>query len=110
LKTLAKLKYEVSPVSASHLLVPVKINGQGPFSFILDTGASAVCLSKDLAKTLKLRGGSKQEALSASGTFEIKILKIKSISINRALRRNMDVAVMDLKEISSKLNAPIDGN
>lgn len=109
MKTLAKLKYEVAPISESHLLVPVKINSQGPFKFILDTGASAVCLSYELAKTLKIRGGSKQEALSASGTFEIKVIKIKSISINKAQRRNMDVAVMDLREIASKLDFPIDG-
>jgi predicted aspartyl protease len=109
LKTLAKLNYEVAPVSEAHMIVPVKINGEGPFNFILDTGASAVCLSKELTKKLKIRGGSKQEALSASGVFEIKAVKIRSISVQRAQRRNLEVAVMDLSYISEKLETKVEG-
>ncbi len=35
---------------ANHLMVRVKINGKGPFNFIVDTGAPAVFISKDVAK------------------------------------------------------------
>jgi len=109
MKTLAKIRYAVSPISESHLIVPVKINGEGPFNFILDTGASAVCLSQTLAKKLKLNGGSHQEAMSASGTFKIKVITIRSLSIGKAYRKKMEVAIMNLTNISEKLNTAIDG-
>jgi predicted aspartyl protease len=37
-----------------HLMAPVGINGQGPFNFILDTGANVSCVSGALAEKLAL--------------------------------------------------------
>jgi len=37
-----------------HLTAQVEINGQGPFNFILDTGANVSCVSRDLAARLML--------------------------------------------------------
>lgn len=38
----------------AHLTAPVTINGQGPFTFVVDTGASISCVSRTLAETLAL--------------------------------------------------------
>jgi predicted aspartyl protease len=35
-----------------HLTAPVVLNGQGPFPFVVDTGASISCVSRTLAETL----------------------------------------------------------
>jgi predicted aspartyl protease len=37
-----------------HLTAPVMLNGQGPFPFVVDTGASISCVSRDLAQRLGL--------------------------------------------------------
>ena len=37
------------------LCVPVKINGEGPYSFILDTGSGGNHLSPEIAQRLQLR-------------------------------------------------------
>lgn len=37
-----------------HFMAPVDINGQGPFNFILDTGANVSCVSHELAVRLDL--------------------------------------------------------
>jgi predicted aspartyl protease len=37
-----------------HMLAPVTINGQGPFNFLLDTGANISCVSAHLAQRLSL--------------------------------------------------------
>jgi len=37
-----------------HMLAPVTINGQGPFQFLIDTGANTSCISHDLAERLML--------------------------------------------------------
>lgn len=40
-----------------HVLVRLKLNGRGPFNFILDTGAPAVFVPKKLAEEIKLTVG-----------------------------------------------------
>ena len=40
-----------------HMLAPVGINGQGPFQFLLDTGANVSCVSRALADKLSLSPG-----------------------------------------------------
>ncbi|MDB5453598.1 MAG: hypothetical protein JWO33_2176 [Caulobacteraceae bacterium] len=40
-----------------HMLAPVTINGQGPFNFLLDTGANISCVSRRLADQLGLEAG-----------------------------------------------------
>ena len=36
-----------------HVMVRVKLDGQGPYNFIIDTGAPSIFLAKRIAKTLK---------------------------------------------------------
>ena len=40
-----------------HMLAPVTINGQGPFNFLLDTGANVSCVSNKLMQRLDLPAG-----------------------------------------------------
>jgi predicted aspartyl protease len=42
-----------------HMLAPVTINGQGPFQFMIDTGANTSCISHELADRLMLANDSK---------------------------------------------------
>jgi membrane-associated protease RseP (regulator of RpoE activity) len=44
--------YRISDVK--HVVVRVKVNGQGPFNFIVDTGAPAVYFGSEMAKKLSL--------------------------------------------------------
>src|SRR5215217_761403 len=45
--------YRLSDVK--HVVVRVKINGKGPFNFIVDTGAPAVYVGTEVAKKLDLK-------------------------------------------------------
>jgi predicted aspartyl protease len=50
-----------SPTTHDHIgrvVVPVKINGQGPFRFIVDTGANHSTISPELVRVLALKTGS----------------------------------------------------
>ncbi len=40
-----------------HMMAPVSINGQGPFRFLMDTGANVSCISRALAQRLDLTPG-----------------------------------------------------
>lgn len=43
--------------ATQHLLVRAKLNGRGPFNFILDTGAPALFVSKDVAEKIGVKAG-----------------------------------------------------
>ena len=64
---------------ANHLMVRVKINGKGPFHFIVDTGAPAVFMGKDVAKKAKAEAGEKEWAKFDSFELEggLKIEKVR---------------------------------
>jgi hypothetical protein len=55
-KTPAKtVQVPYSLTTFQHVLVRAKINGKGPFNFILDTGAPALFISKEVGKKLGLK-------------------------------------------------------
>ena len=51
--TAAEVPYRLT--DTKHILVRVKLNGQGPFNFILDTGAPAVFIPNKIAKKIGLK-------------------------------------------------------
>lgn len=66
------LDFEVEIEIGTHLVkIPVSVNGQGPFTFNLDTGASTTTLSKKLTEQLGIptRKGDKPEARGIGGGF-----------------------------------------
>ena len=62
---------------AVSVLVPVSINGQGPFRFALDTGADVSLVDQSLAEQLGLPIAGKPEAIGGvSGVAEANLVKV----------------------------------
>ena len=100
MKTLAKVKFIKSKQGRELLFLPVRVNGKGPFEFVLDTGSAAVCLSRETASTLGIRGRKVKDTWGAGGqTVRRRLSKVKSISIGRAVRRNLGVQILDFKGV-----------
>ncbi|MFH0982497.1 MAG: aspartyl protease family protein [Planctomycetota bacterium] len=79
-------------------LVQVKINGQGPYLFILDTGASLVALNKPLAGTLKLRPD-KSAAVGDStgeGGRTVNVVDLQTLELGEARFAGVEAVVVDL--------------
>ena len=49
-----EVPFELAPPNDAAIIVPVKINGHGPFKFVLDTGATFTCIDQKLVDQLKL--------------------------------------------------------
>ena|SRR5688572_22792315 len=49
-----EVRFKLAGPNEAALIVPVKINGQGPYDFVLDTGATFTCVDRPLAEELKL--------------------------------------------------------
>lgn len=52
--TPGQVPFELAPPNDAAIIVPVKINGHGPFKFVLDTGATFTCIDQKLVDQLKL--------------------------------------------------------
>ena len=67
------------PSGSTLALVPVYLNGQGPFAFALDTGASQSVVDEDLADQLKLpKDGPAVEMTGVSATAEATQVRVNA--------------------------------
>ncbi len=72
----------------NHIYAQVKINGQGPYTFIFDTGGNNIVVPS-LAKTLGLKVEGHVEGRGAgSGTMDVGFVKVGQIDIGGASIKN----------------------
>ena len=88
----------------SHLIgVPVRINGDGPYDFVLDTGAGGTVVSPELAKKLGLDVQNMQGiARGLGGDVQLQMAKINSLSVGDSEITNSQVVVLDSSKVSPK--------
>ncbi len=74
--------------SNNRMTVPVMINGQGPFQFIVDTGADRSAISEELAKKLALPEDRKVRLVSMSGVDQVSTVRVASLAVtaNRQIK------------------------
>ena len=83
-----------------HVNIPVNINGQGPFSFVLDTGASTTTVGKRIAEKLGIetREGSRTEARGVGGGIPVQYADVE-IGIGSLEFDKDEVYVLDFEAI-----------
>jgi len=81
------------------LLVPVVINGEGPFDFVLDTGATMVCLTDSLAQRLDLPPRSMPFGfqIGVQGRERARIVDIDSMRVGAASAEDLPGCIIDLQ-------------
>lgn len=78
-------------------LVPVYINGQGPFGFALDTGASITVVDDGVAQQLNLPVvGSAGEATGVGGMVEAQLVRVDDWRVGELSLAQETMATIDL--------------
>jgi predicted aspartyl protease len=72
-----------------HMLAPVVINGQGPFSFLLDTGANMSCVSNRLMEHLKLKSTETARVHTVVGVSQRPMVTLDRLQVGSRDRRNV---------------------
>jgi len=73
-------------ISTGHPTISAKINGKGPYKFVLDTGADTILLNDDLAEELGLSSNGKTRIGDPSNpeAVEAKTYQLDSVSVGGA--------------------------
>lgn len=92
-------------------IVTIKINNQGPYNFILDTGAGITVLSKEiLSETKSIKMGISYLLEDATGKKKkSEILYIQSLTLDDAIFHDFIAIPLDLKILNESLCFKIDG-
>lgn len=87
-------------VGTQHVQVPVRVNGKGPFTFTLDTGASVTSISKRIAEELGIetRASSRSEARGVGGGIPMQYADVE-IGLGTLEFEKDEVYVLDFDAI-----------
>ncbi|MCW3977260.1 MAG: retroviral-like aspartic protease family protein [Candidatus Bathyarchaeota archaeon] len=95
-------KFYIANPERPIITVKGTINGNGPFNFIFDTGASMTIIEKETAEKLGLcdKAHTTRNALGAGGVLVSSMLNVESIKVDDVEARNLQVGVLDLSNVS----------
>ena len=80
-----------------HMLAPVSINGQGPFNFLLDTGANISCVSNRLMERLDLKSLESAQVHTVVGVRSRPIVILDHLQVGQRNRRNVRAPALPIK-------------
>ncbi len=79
------------------VLVPVRVNGRGPYDFVLDTGASSSTVSETLMRRLRLpRTGATAHVRGVAGDTVVPVVTVRRWTLGGQRLRGRVLPVLDL--------------
>jgi predicted aspartyl protease len=83
------------------MTVPVHVSGNGPYRFLVDTGADRSAVSRELAGKLKLPPGRSASLHTLGGVSSVKTADVSSLQFTRDRIRVSDAALLDRAHIGA---------
>jgi len=104
------ISFKLASTSKPLILVPAIVNGQGPFQFALDTGASRTMLSIELARKLAIETSDDSPVTGGGGQIKILAGKVSSLAVGGAVVRDHAIGAGEfLNMLSTAIGARLDG-
>jgi predicted aspartyl protease len=86
----------------SAILIPVELNGQGPFQFVLDTGATLTCIDEELAAELQLpEHDTKAVTAGVKGAGVVRLVEVESMRVGSATASGLTACALDLQRMEA---------
>jgi predicted aspartyl protease len=83
-------------VAGRFVVVPVLVDNQGPFEFLLDTGTNTTVVDTELARQLGLRPIDRVSAISPGGARVVPRARLQSLSLGPKTVEDLEALCMDL--------------
>jgi len=77
------------------MTVPVRLDGTGPYQFLVDTGADRSAISSAIVSRLSLAPANPAELHSTSGVSTIATARVPSLELTRPAQKLIEAAVLD---------------
>lgn len=105
-----EVEFEMAGAHEAAVVVPVTLNGAGPFRFVLDTGATITCVDQALADSLGLpeQEGVQGFGAGVGGQGRVRILRIDSIAVGAATATDLPACALDLGGLG-RVDLDVDG-
>lgn len=100
---------EIDEDRARRMTVPVSIEGKGPFSFVIDTGAERTVLSKKLANKLALEEEEPAQLISIAGRSQVDMVYVPSLTLGSKSYDSLISPVLLEKHIGAEGILGLDG-
>jgi predicted aspartyl protease len=92
------------------VLVPAHVNGRGPHTFVVDTGASATVISPRLADALQIAATAPETMTGAGGVMQAAVGRATSFAVGGAVLNDLSVVIADfLDDLGRVVGANLDG-
>jgi len=90
------------------IIIALTVNGEGPFNFIVDTGADTTIVDQSLASKVSLPPVSRVQQTTLAGVQTLARGSMQTLSAGPVKVENLPVLVQDLSELR-KLDSHVDG-
>jgi len=87
---------------AMRMTVLVKVGGQGPYSFLVDTGSERTAISRQLATQLKLASGTPARVHSVLGSETVATVNIPELGVGNRLLSVTDAPTFEAQHIGAE--------
>ncbi len=92
------------------VVVPVYVNGKGPYQFILDTGAFDCLISPELSSAIGIHPESPQRATGAGGYIRLSLARVSQLAVGSTQQENVEVAVTgEVSRFGAAIQTKVDG-
>jgi predicted aspartyl protease len=106
----AQVKFKLAHPAKPLILVPAVLDGEGPYIFAVDTGASTTVLSSELAQLLGIKSAPIPQLTGAGGTAEVTAGVVRSLAVGGVRAEDLAVVVVDfLPALSQAVETKLDG-
>jgi len=107
------MEFRLASKNKPLIIIKAEVNQSEPLDFALDTGASATVLSTETAKKLGIKTKKLPKEKSCCGCtgeeMQARLGSVKSIRVGDIEARDVEVAIMDLTNISKMLETELGG-
>ncbi len=83
------------------IVIPVTVNGAGPYQFLLDTGSNTTLVSTEFARMLGLRPIDRIELVTTTGSQIVPRARVERLAVCAKSVPNVEVLFSDLRAVRS---------